>query len=167
MFRGSRTNDTPRETHLCPKRRPPRSQHPVFAVFAEVVCIVGTTPPHVTASPPPNGGNGVIRTTTRRRHADSQLLVLQNPPPPSAWRVPERSEGRAAGRGTHGRRGRTTIQRAGRSSRRGRLAGRPRRGRPKRASSRPPPAKFRMQFDWVKIQQGLKTLRFQRCEFRI
>ena len=26
--------------------------------------------------------------------------------------------------------------------------------------------KSRMQFDWVKIQQGLKTLRFQRCEFR-
>ena len=27
--------------------------------------------------------------------------------------------------------------------------------------------KSRMQFDWVKIQQGLKTLRFQRCEFRV
>ena len=27
--------------------------------------------------------------------------------------------------------------------------------------------KSRMQFDWVKIQQGIKTLRFQRCEVRI
>ena len=27
--------------------------------------------------------------------------------------------------------------------------------------------KFRMQFDWVKIQQGLKTLQFQRSDFRI
>ena len=49
------------------------------AFFAEVVCTLGTTPPHVAASPPPKGGNGVIRTTTRRRHADSQPLMLQNP----------------------------------------------------------------------------------------
>ena len=27
--------------------------------------------------------------------------------------------------------------------------------------------KFRMQFDWMKIQQGQKTLRFQRCEFNV
>ena len=49
---------------------------------------------------------------------------------PLVWRAPERSEGRAAGhagRGTRGRRGRTTCQRDDRSSRRGRLAGRPRR----------------------------------------
>ena len=31
----------------------------------------------------------------------------------------------------------------------------------------PPPAKLRMQFDWVKIQQGVKTLQFQRSDFRI
>ena len=49
------------------------------AFFAEVVCTLGTTPPHVAASPPPNGGNGGIRDPTRRRHADSQLLMLQNP----------------------------------------------------------------------------------------
>ena len=52
---------------------------PFSPVFAEVVCTVGTTPPHVGTSPPPNGGNGVIRTTTRRRHADNQRLMLQNP----------------------------------------------------------------------------------------
>ena len=33
MFRGSRTNDTPRLTPLRPKRRPPRPQHPIFSVF--------------------------------------------------------------------------------------------------------------------------------------
>ena len=49
------------------------------AFFTEVVCTLGTTPPHVAASPPPKGGNGVIRITTRRRHADSQPLMLQNP----------------------------------------------------------------------------------------
>ena len=52
---------------------------PLSPVFAEVVCTVGTTPPHVGTSPPPNGGNGVIRTATRRRHAVSQRLMLHNP----------------------------------------------------------------------------------------
>ena len=79
MFRGLRAHNTPRQAPLCPKRRPLRTQHPVFSVFAEVVCTVGTTPPQTVISPPPNGGNGVIRTTTRRRHADSSPLMLQNP----------------------------------------------------------------------------------------
>ena len=35
------------------------------------------------------------------------------------------------------------------------------------SATTPPPAKFRMQFDWVKIQQGIKTLQFQRSDFRI
>ena len=52
---------------------------PLSPVFAEVVCTVGTTPPHVGSSPPPVGGNCTIRRTTRRRHADSQRLMLQNP----------------------------------------------------------------------------------------
>ena len=33
MFKGLRANDTPRQTPLCPKRRPPRPQPPVFSVF--------------------------------------------------------------------------------------------------------------------------------------
>ena len=49
------------------------------AFFAQWVCSLASTPPHIAASPPPNGGNAVIRNTTRRRHADSQLLMLQNP----------------------------------------------------------------------------------------
>ena len=49
------------------------------AFFAQWVCSLASTPPHIAASPPPNGGNGVIRTTTRRRHADRQPLMLQNP----------------------------------------------------------------------------------------
>ena len=52
---------------------------PFSALFAEVVCTVGTTPTKATLALSPNGGNDVIRTTTRRRHAASQLLMLQNP----------------------------------------------------------------------------------------
>ena len=33
MFKGLRANDTPRQTPLCPKRRPPRPQPPVFSTF--------------------------------------------------------------------------------------------------------------------------------------
>ena len=55
------------------------NSHPFSALFAEVVCTVGTTPTKATLVPSPNGGNGVIRTTTRRRHAASRLLMLQNP----------------------------------------------------------------------------------------
>lgn len=29
------------------------------------------------------------------------------------------------------------------------------------------PDKFRMQFDWAKFQQTLKTLQFQRCKFNV
>ncbi|MDU5609646.1 MAG: hypothetical protein E6044_09760 [Actinomyces sp.] len=29
------------------------------------------------------------------------------------------------------------------------------------------PPKSRMQFDWVKFQQSLETLQFQRCEFKV
>ena len=69
-----------------PQRRPPRPQHPVVGVFAEVVCAVGATPPRTAtsplptaASPPPNGGNCTIRAATRRRHADRMLLMVQTP----------------------------------------------------------------------------------------
>ena len=98
------------------------------AFFAEVVCTLGTTQPHVAASPPPKGGNGVIRTTTRRRHAH----VVQTP---TAASMEGLGGAGGPGRGARGRRGLAFL-------------------------------KSRMQFDWVKIQQGLKTLRFQRCEFR-
>ena len=95
------------------------------AFFAEVVCTLGTTPPHVAASPPPKGGNGGIRDPTRRRHADSQPLMLQNPH--RHWHGGRRRDRRAraprhpwaAGPG------RASKRRAERSSRRGRLAGGP------------------------------------------
>ena len=98
-------------------------------------------PHHLTSRPRRHqtGGNDVIRTTTRRRHAASQPLMLQNPhrhrrgghrrDRRARAAAPERSEGRAAGRGARGRRDLTFL-------------------------------KSRMQFDWVKIQQGLK-----RCDF--
>ena len=128
--------------------------------FAEVVCTLGTTAPQTATSPSPNGGNGVIRTTTRRRHAASQPLMLQNPHRHrrggcrrgrrARAAAPERSEGRAAGHGARGRRGRTTSQRADRSSRR---------GWPKWAALTPPPAKFRMQFPRSTNQNKLKNRR--------
>ena len=75
----ARTSATTTDT-TAPKTQTTSPTTPRFsAFFTEVVCTLGTTPPHVAASPPPNGGNGVIRTTTRRRHADSQPLMLQNP----------------------------------------------------------------------------------------
>ena len=133
------------------------------AFFIEVVCTLGTTAPQTVISPPPNGGNGVIRDPTRRRHADSQPLMLQNPhrhrrggrrrDRRARAAAPERSEGRAAGHAGHGarrRRGRTTSQRADRSSRR---------GRPKWAAPTPPPAKFRMQFPHRTNRHKLKYRR--------
>ena len=83
---GSRASDTRGQAPSCPQRRPPRPQHPVVGVFAEVVCAVGATPPRTAASPPrtaasppPNGGNCTIRAATRLRHADRMLLMVQNP----------------------------------------------------------------------------------------
>ena len=52
---------------------------PFSALFSEVVCTLGTTPPRVAASPSPDRGNRIIRDLTRRRHAASQRLMLQNP----------------------------------------------------------------------------------------
>ena len=78
----TRGQHTPRETHLCPKRRPPRSQPPVFSIFRLGGLQFGhhTTSNHdLTAT---KRGNCTIRSTTRRRHADSQLLMLQNPHQP-------------------------------------------------------------------------------------
>ena len=122
---------------------------PIFTVFTEVVCTLGTTPPQTVISPPPNGGNGGIRDPTRRRHTDSQPLMLQNPHrhrygghrrvrrawPRHPW---------AAGPGW------TTSQRADRSEQR---------GRPKRAGLTPPPAEFRMQFPRSTNQHKLKNRR--------
>ena len=122
---------------------------PFSAFFFEVVCTVGTTPPHIAASPPPNGGNCIIRGVTRRRHADSQLLMLQNPH--CCWSEGHRTDRRAwlrcpwaAGPG------RALRRRADRSSRR---------GWPKRAAPTPPPAKFRMQFPRGTNRHKLKNRR--------
>ena len=80
MFRGlpASTRTTP-DASIRQSAAPFPQSDRFSAYFAQWVCSLTSTPPHVAASPPPNGGNGVIRTTTRRRHADSQLLILQNP----------------------------------------------------------------------------------------
>ena len=132
-----------------PKRRPPHLQPPVFSVFVEVVCTVGTTPPHIAASPPPNGGNCITRGVTRRRHADSQPLMLQNPH--CCWSEGCRRDRRAWLRCPWAAGPRRALRRrTDRSSRR---------GRPKRAAPTPPPAKFRMQFPHGTNQHKLKNRR--------
>ena len=80
MFRGlpASTRTTP-DASIRQSADPFPQSDRFSAFFAQWVCSLASTPPHVAASPPPNGGNGVIRITTRRRHADSQLLILQNP----------------------------------------------------------------------------------------
>ena len=82
MFRGlpASTRTTP-DASIRQSADPFPQSDRFSAFFAQWVCSLASTPPHVAASPPPNGGNGVTRTTTRRRHADSQLLMLQKPPP--------------------------------------------------------------------------------------
>ena len=80
MFRGlpASTRTTP-DASIRQSADPFPQSDRFSAFFAQWVCSLASTPPHVAASPPPNGGNGVTRTTTRRRHADNQLLMLQNP----------------------------------------------------------------------------------------
>ena len=138
---------------LVPKTQTTSPTTPRFsAFFIEVVCTLGTTQPQTVISLSPNGGNGVIRTTTRRRHADSQPLMLQNP---TATGV--EGTGGTAGPGPRhpwaAGPGRTTSQRAERSSRC---------GRPKWAALTAPPAKFRMQFPRSTNQHKLKNRRISR-----
>ena len=49
--------------------------------FTEVVCTLGTTPPHVGASPLSIGGIALHETPTRRRHAPKGLHVVQKSHP--------------------------------------------------------------------------------------
>ena len=55
---------------------------PFSALFSEVVCTLGTTPPQTVISPPPKGGNGVIRDPTRRQPAPNAA----KPPLSPAWK---------------------------------------------------------------------------------
>ena len=76
---GSPTSNTPRQTPLCPKRRPPRPRQPIFNVFRRGGLHFGRCANHRHDRTATTRGNGVIRSVTRRRHAGSQLLMLQNP----------------------------------------------------------------------------------------
>ena len=67
---------------------------PFSAYFDEVVCTLGTTPPHVGSSPPPNGGIALHEGPTRRRHTLGRLRVVQNP---HRHRYGGRRTGRKAG----------------------------------------------------------------------
>ena len=52
---------------------------PYSALFSEVVCTLGVTPPQGAAPPPPIGGNCIIRAATHRRYTARQLVMLQIP----------------------------------------------------------------------------------------
>ena len=79
MFKGSHASSTPRQTPVCPKRRPPRPQQPVFSLFRRGGLHFGHHTAVIPGLTPPNGGNCTIRRTTRRRHALGRLRVVQNP----------------------------------------------------------------------------------------
>ena len=54
---------------------------PFSALFTEVVCDVGATPPQTAAAPPPIGGNR----TTRGSDTPSEGFVSCKTPPPPSW----------------------------------------------------------------------------------
>ena len=71
MFRGLRANNTPRQAPLCPKRRPPRPQPPVFTGFRRGGLHFGRHTAARRGLAVTERGKCVIRDPTRRRHADS------------------------------------------------------------------------------------------------
>ena len=135
-FRGSRANDTPRETHLRPKRRPPRPQHPGFQRFSPRWSALWA--PHHLKPRSHRLQTGEM-TSLESRHADSQPLMLQNPH-------------------RHRRGGRRRGRRAwpdNEPTRRAKLAAR----MAEVGGLTPPPAKFRMQFPRSTNQHKLKNRR--------
>ena len=82
MFRGlpASTRTTP-DASIRQSADPFPQSDRFSAFFAQWVCSLASTPPHVAASPPPNGGNGVIRTTTRRQPASN---AAKPPPQPTS-----------------------------------------------------------------------------------
>ena len=82
MFRGlpASTRTTP-DASIHQSADPFPQSDRLSAFFAQWVCSLASTPPHVAASPPPNGGNGVIRTTTRRQPASN---AAKPPPQPTS-----------------------------------------------------------------------------------
>ena len=76
MFRGLRANNTPRETHSCPKRRPPRPERPILSVFRRGGLQFGQRTTSHCGLTAANRGNPTIRGTTRRQ------------PPPNAAKPP-------------------------------------------------------------------------------
>ena len=122
MFRGSRTNDTPRLTHLCPKRRPPRPQHSDFSVFHRGGLHFGH---HTTSN---RDLTATKRGKWRHENHDTPATRQQpasnaaKPPPPPAWRAPEGPQGPAAEPvgGRAGQRANAPIEARGADGRSGR-----------------------------------------------
>ena len=85
--------------HACTRRfrqsADPLPQNDRFsAFFAQWVCSLANTLPHVRASPLPIGGIALHEAPTRRRHAPGRLHVVQKPPPFPACRAPRPSDTR-------------------------------------------------------------------------
>ena len=62
-------SSTPRQTRCAQNVDHLAHNTPFSAFFDEVVCTLGTTPPHVGTSPPPIGGIDIMRGATRRQPA--------------------------------------------------------------------------------------------------
>ena len=80
MFRSSRANNTPRQTHLCAQNVDHLTHNTPFQRFSPRWSAVWAL--HRCESWPhhlQSGGGCTNRRTTRRRHAVSQLLIVQNP----------------------------------------------------------------------------------------
>ena len=70
----------PRQTPLCPKRRPPRPRQPVFSVFHRGgLCFGRRTTPSCDLRASKRGGMTPSKAPTRRRHAARGLRMAQNP----------------------------------------------------------------------------------------
>ena len=105
-------------------------------------------------------------------YACRESFVPLSPPRSRAGRILYRTQGRDRASQHNSTPGPTGLEDAGGSGgtgEPGRGAARRRRGLAglRDATPRPPPHKFRMQFDWSKFQQTQKTLQFQRCKFNV
>ena len=95
IFSGSRATNTPGQAPLCPKRRPPQPQPPIFSVFHRGGLRFGRlTAPNCDLTATKRGDlhhEGRDTPATRRRVAPNGAK-----PPPPAWRAPEGPQGLTA-----------------------------------------------------------------------
>ena len=79
MFKGLGANNTPHPTSLCPKRRPPSPQQPIFGTSYRGDLHFGRYATSNKQLTNVRRGNCIIRAATRRRYTARQLVMLQIP----------------------------------------------------------------------------------------